>query len=526
MKKIFTLSSLLLLVLSLWSQQANLFTIPNQSAQFIRMPARETAIDVDAVFFNPANLPSLGNGVFLNINNQILNQTSNIQSDYQLYPNGPNDYPGKVRSFIFPSVFANWNINKSSFHGGFLIVGGAGGVNYTNLPVSDRGIADVPAAITNSDFFSAPSLVNYDAANGTSFSQIADYRFNFINKGLGFSPGVQLGYAYKLNDYFSFGMDFRWMQQVFSSEGEVSNIEILPNTTDPSLNNWISPGDYLRLVGAETGNTVYTNIAGIYDGLAEDRYINIRQKGSGITFIPSVLINPTKRFFIALKYEHKAKVVLTTKVRDGKDGGVQNGRPVFIDGEEIRSDIPGFLSMGLGYQFTDKWRVNFGSRYMFIKGANFNGREANIDKNYYEVEFGTSYQVFNKFLLSTGYTYNKAGVAPQYHNDVDFWIPGHSFAFGGKLDFTKAISLDMGVMYTKNVGQNFTYTNHVYADGNALAGQPANYDNSYTMKFTKSSLIFALGLNIKIRNSKDKTPNLQEIVEPKNNGDLPYHYRG
>ena len=255
------------------AQQANLFTIPNQSAQFVRMPSRATMIDVDAVFFNPANLPSLGSGFHISINNQILNQFSSIKSDYQLYTDGPNTYEGNVKSFIFPSVFVNWNINRASFHGAFVIVGGAGGVDYANLPVSDRGISDVPVAIANSDFFTAPSLVAYDAANGTTYSNIADYRFKFKNKGLGFSPGVQAGFAYKLNKYFSFGMDFRWAQQSFSSEGEVSNIEILPNTDDASINNWITPGDYLRLVGSETGEAGYTSVAGIYEDLSVKRVV-------------------------------------------------------------------------------------------------------------------------------------------------------------------------------------------------------------------------------------------------------------
>ena len=525
MKYLLLTLSFIFTVICTEAQQANLFTIPNQSAQFIRMPSRATMIDVDAVFFNPANLPSLGNGFQISINNQILNQFSSIESDYQLYTDHPKEYSGNVKSFIFPSVFMNWNVNKASFHGGFLIVGGAGGVDYANLPVSDRGIADVPAAITNSNFFVAPSLVQYDADNGTSYSNISDYRFRFENKGLGFSPGAQLGFAYKLNKYFSFGMDFRWMQQTFSSEGEVSKIQILPNTDNPANNQWISPGDYLRLVGAETGNSGYTNVAGIYDDLGGDRFINIRQKGSGFNFIPSVLINPTDKLFIAIIYEHRTKVMLTTKVRDGKDGGQQGGRAVFIEGEEIRSDLPGFLSGGVGYQFTDKWRVNLGGRYMFLKGAKFNGREAYFDKGYYELEFATEYQVFKKFLLSAGYTYNKASVQPEYHSDVDFWIPGHSIGFGGRIDFTQSLSFDFGAMLTRNVAQSFTYTNHLYADGNTLAGKPANYDNSYTMNFKKHSYIIGVGLNIKIKNDRNKSQFIDEEETEKSN-DLPYNFRG
>ncbi|MBL6876230.1 MAG: hypothetical protein ISR01_05485 [Chitinophagales bacterium] len=507
MKNFYTLAFIFLLPMFCFSQQANLFTIPNQSAQFIRMPSRATAIDVDAVFFNPANLPSLGNGFHIDINNQILNQFSTVESEYELYTSNPKKYEGNAKSYVFPSVFVNWNINKISLHGAFMIVGGAGGADYADLPVSDRGIADVPAAITNLP--GLLNLVDYDASNGTGYSNITDYRYNFQNKGVGFSPGVQLGVAYKLNKFFSFGMDFRWSQQIVSSEGEVSNIEILAETNNSALNDWMSPGDYLRAVGNEISQPAFDGIAGIYDDLGADRFINIRQKGSGFNFIPSVLIQPTEKLFIALKYEHRTKIVMTTLVRDGKDGGMQGGRPVFIDGEEIRSDLPGFISGGIGYQVTDKWRVNTGGRYMFFKGVDFNGREQYLKNGYYEVELATEYQLFDKFLISGGYTFNRAGVEEEYHNDVDFWIPGHAFALGGRVTFNPSVCIDFGAMFTRNVGQQFTY-NHNYADGNALAVRPANYTGTYTMDFKKYSYIIGLGLNIKINNENETTPNLMK----------------
>ena len=269
----------------------------------------------------------------------------------------------------------------------------------------------------------------------------------------------------------------------------------------------MSPGDYLRAVGNEIGQPAFNGIAGIYDDLGGDRFINIRQKGSGFNFIPSVLIQPTEKLFIALKYEHRTKIVMTTLVRDGKDGGMQGGRPVFIDGEEIRSDLPGFISGGIGYQVTDKWRINTGGRYMFFKGANFNGREQYLKNGYYEVELATEYQLFDKFLVSGGYTFNRAGVEEEYHNDVDFWIPGHAFALGGRVIFNPSVCIDFGAMFTRNVGQQFTY-NHNYADGNALAVRPANYTGTYTMDFKKYSYIIGLGLNIKINNENGTTPNL------------------
>ena len=528
MKNIYLLLSAFVSPFVLVAQQANLFTIPNQSAAFIRMPSRTTMVDVDAVFFNPANLPSMGNGVQIGMNNQFLNQFSYIDSEYELYTSNPKSYNGNVKSFVFPSFFANWNINDVSIHGAFMIVGGAGGVDYANLPVSDRGIADVPAAIVNTDFdFGLParSLIQYDAENGTSYSNIADYRFNFQNKGVGFSPGVQLGFAYKVNKYLNVGMDFRWSQQLVSSEGEVSNIEILPETQNADLNQWMSPGDYLRAVSSETGEAVYSTAGQTYDQLGGDRFISIRQKGSGINFIPSFLIKPTDKLFIALKYEHRTKITLTTSVRDGKDGGEQGGRPVFIDGEEIRSDLPGSLTVGIGYQVNDKFRVNTGGRYTFFGNVDYNGREQYMNQGYYELEFSTSYQLFDKFLISGGYTYNRALVDPEYHSDVDFWIPGHSVGIGGRIDFTESLAFDFGAMFTQNVGQQFTYTNHSYADGNPLATPPAGYVGSYTMDFRKKSYIIGMGLNIKIQKDQTKTPNLSEQEAASGSSKL-YNFRG
>ena len=57
------------------SQQAqvNLFTIPNQSASYVRMPARQASQEIDAVFFNPAGTVNLDEGFHFTFNNQMLN---------------------------------------------------------------------------------------------------------------------------------------------------------------------------------------------------------------------------------------------------------------------------------------------------------------------------------------------------------------------------------------------------------------------------------------------------------------------
>ena len=58
-----------------------------------------------------------------------------------------------------------------------------------------------------------------------------------------------------------------------------------------------------------------------YAAMTQDRHVDIEQTGLGFTPILSLNFSPLENLNIALKYEFKTKLDLTTKVIDGKDGG-------------------------------------------------------------------------------------------------------------------------------------------------------------------------------------------------------------
>ncbi|MGB1247841.1 MAG: OmpP1/FadL family transporter [Chitinophagales bacterium] len=533
MKRIITLSFIFISIIS-FGQQANLFTIPNQSAQFIRMPSRGASTEIDAVFYNPAGLTKMDEGVYFSINNQILNQKTTVTSDYRFYTDGAKEYPGSVTSFIFPNFYAAYNKKKISIHGGFFLVGGAGGATYTNLPVSDRGIADIAPALQNSPGIGLYDLDNQILANtGTNpqFSDITDYRFNFENKGLGFSPSVQVGASYRFNDIFSASLGFRWARQVVQSKGFVTDIEIY----NEHHGGWTAPGDYLRYIAnqpySEINSGLYNISADVYGDLGADRYIDVKETGSGITPIVGVNISPNDKWNIGLKYEHRTKTTMTTTVNNGKDGGLKyqperdtlESTPVFVDGRKYRADLPGSISGGVSYQATDKWKINAGGRYMFLKQAVMNGREQYIDGGYYELEFATEYQVAEKFAVSGGYTYNRAAVNQGYHNDIDFWLPGHTIGLGGQVDVIDELSINFGGMFTKFKTSEFTYDNHYFADNHSIAEGPADYEPTYDMKFEKSAYIFVVGLDFSFTKGNNETTSNNNTSSQ--NEDIPYYYR-
>jgi hypothetical protein len=196
MRILIALAGVCLAALPARTQSPNLYTIPNQSAHFVRMPSRESSTEIDAVFHNPAGTIELPEGFHLTINNQGLVQTSRVTSDYAELNDVPTTYEGVASSLVFPSMFAAWRKGRVAFHGGLLMVGGTGGAAYDNLPEADAGIADiVPILLT-------PALVPLGAANaqitaatGTDpgYLDLDGYRFAFNSEGLGFSPGLQLG---------------------------------------------------------------------------------------------------------------------------------------------------------------------------------------------------------------------------------------------------------------------------------------------------------------------------------------------
>ena len=60
-----------------------LVTNNNQSIMYTRTQNRNASTGIDAVYFNPAGLTKLGNGLFVSLNNQTITQTQTVTDDYQ-----------------------------------------------------------------------------------------------------------------------------------------------------------------------------------------------------------------------------------------------------------------------------------------------------------------------------------------------------------------------------------------------------------------------------------------------------------
>ena len=158
------------------SYAGGIMTNTNQSASWVRMLCRDAVIGIDGVYYNPAGLTQLGEGIFISVSNQSLVQNRYITSDYGYLNNSPVQYDGLVQAPLFPSVYAAYNTGKLSFSFGFNIIGGGGGATF------EEGLPSLEYAVSE--------LVPKLFSSGLG---VTDYSLNTFFEGSSVYYGLQLG---------------------------------------------------------------------------------------------------------------------------------------------------------------------------------------------------------------------------------------------------------------------------------------------------------------------------------------------
>lgn len=496
------------------NQQVNLFAISTLSTDFVRMPSRNATRDIDGVYYNPAGLTGLKDGFTLQVNNQFLNTTFNMLGYYENINESPSDYSFYPGSYIFPTIYGAFKRNRFVFSFGvFPAIGGGGGSAIANLPSAEYPVAD--ATVISRGLI---GLVQDAYGIDDTYDQFK-YQYDFDSKGLSFSPGFQVGFSFKLNDYVSFSVAGRYLYYVVQQQGGLKNLEFVNEDQDVTLR----PADYYNYVVQSepglsdpfsvslpnplpdidlpfSGADILTLVGGLFADLLGDQEVNAIQSSSGITPIIGMNINFNDRWNIGLKYEHKTIINLVTKVKDGKDGA-----GLYADGKEVRSDLPGFFSAGVTFKPNDRWTIAAGHRLFFNKRANLNGREQYIKSLYKEFDMAVEYKVLPRFFISGGGTYRTVRYEDAYYTDVDYFLPGLTFSGGFKSPISRRVTLKFGFLSTFYIARTY-YKDYEFFGGQlALVGielpepiaealsQPLRYDVDGKAFVTSFGVDFWLG---------------------------------
>lgn len=514
-----------IMLFPLFSHAGGIVTNTNQSAAWVRMFARDASTGIDAVYFNPAGLAKLEDGLYLSLTDQIITQNRYISSDYQ-YLN-TSDFEGSVFAPIFPSIYAAYKKGKFAISLGVNVIGGGGSATFEKgLPMFDMSASDLVPMIN------API-------------DMTSYSLDAYLEGSSVFWGYQLGLTYAINDMISIYAGARYVSAKNTYVGHLKDITIYDNSgteynaSEFFLNNYtnisnvsgyvstLPAGDALTnatAIGILTLQGLYTpgmtnGVAVAYlNGVAQRNYAasvllddqegDIEQSGSGIAPIIGVHLSLMEnKLNIGMKYEFETNITLKNKVADGKGFaiGIDNtGQKIYMynDGEEVSSDMPAMFAIGADYKVTDKFSVSIGGHHYWDKQANY-GKKLNdvyvendevINKGLWEFALGMEYKISEKLLLSLGYLHTQIGVKEVYQSNLSYTNSSNSIGFGGAYKVTPAIDLNLGIGYTtyETFDKNFE---HDLGGSGTMIPVVESYD--------KDNLFIAIGLDFKLFGNKE-----------------------
>ena len=529
MKKLFATAGLLMCFGVVFA--GGLLTNGNQSAQYIRMLSRNASTTYDAVYFNPAGLMKMENGLYIAVNSQSLFQTKTIVSGYPLL--NSSTYDGKITVPVFPTAFAIYKKDKIAYSLGFGPDSGGGSAEF------DKGLPSFEKDISNL----VPGLAGLTKVG----QSITGYKADIAFKGESVFWGIQGGVSYKINDKFSVYGGLRYIPATNTYTGYIKNISVTANGTSKIASTYLSgevapiltglaaqatagaagvqpliaagAGGYtlgtlqgagyisaaqrsqieggllgLGVTQAQINAMPVSTIQSTFSGTAAtlndqaktmvatgaalaDKSVDVKQTGSGITPILGLNISPCEGLNIGMKYEFMTKLTLTNSTK-------VDGTGMFPDKAESSSDIPAIFAIGADYKVTKKLNLSASFTNYNDKGVNWGNniykQPRVIKHNENELAFGAQYQLLKCVAISLGYLHTAMGVYDQFNSDFSFYSNSETFGGGLEIKAGNNLTVDLGALVTN------------YADANKLF--PSSVVGSYFETYKKHNLGFAIGL--------------------------------
>jgi len=488
---------MMILVSSPMIHAGGLVTNTNQSAAWARTLTREATLGADAVYYNPAGLGQMDNGLHLSLSNQTITQTRTITSSFPYLNNEPEStYEADLMAPFFPGIYAAYKMDKWAFSAGFNIIGGGGSANFeTGLPSFEIPVSSlVPALYGN--LAPLDSAVHASTGWDPGYRNISGYDMSAAFNGSSKYMGFQVGVTYAINDMISVAIGGRYVLANSSYEGSLNGVTIDAPYGGEQPDGTQIPGDYLRRVASnpQLPPDIITELnatAGALDAQTADAELEATQEGSGFTPIVGVNFHFTDMLNVAVKYEHHTKIELTNETTVDDVG-------MFPQGAKTRADLPGMLSVGAQFKPLKKLTASVGFNYFLDKTAFYGdmdenmaqiNNETSIDENDYSISGSLEYKLLGLLGVSAGFMTGNLGVNDNYQSDLSYGLKSKTVAGGVFIDVTKMITINAGVVYVM-------YEDYTKAQSYLPTGFPAAVPFSDT--YGKNTMIFAVGVDINL----------------------------
>ena len=486
MKKVF-LSLVVLTSMFLQVKAGGLVTNSNQSASYYRMLARGASTSGDAVYYNPAGLAFLDDGLTISLNTQMIWMQRTLTSDFDALKN--SEFVGKLFVPVFPGVYAAYKTGNWTFSLGFNPPAGGGSVEFADgLPMLENSVALIRKNVLN---------------NPTLGLTTNDYEMKAMLNGSSIVYGVQAGISYKINDMFSVFGGARMLFASNSYEGHVTDIRVNPSA--PALAAYGVTADGTMRSAPDFLNTMSTMLdvmgdaanAGLMSALAAgtgNQYLDAKQKGKGVTPILGIHFQ-NNSLNLAAKFEFNTQIKLKNETAAGK-----NAMNMYPDGQELRSDVPAVLSLAGSYSILTPLKLSLTYIHHFEPQATLeswapdatrpNGgdivpRQKLIDGGTNEYMAGLEWNITNKLTISAGCQYSDVNVSNAWQNEIAHNLDNFTLGLGAAYHFTDRLTLNIG-------GLNTWYTP---VTTNGSASLQGAFATPYSLTYDRTNKAIALGID-------------------------------
>ena len=404
------MAGILMLASATTATAGGILTNTNQSIDFLRNPARDAAIALDGVYYNPAGVAFLPEGFYLGLNWQYAHQKRTITSTNPVFQLGAKNQGLDTKTFqgvadapIIPSIHAALNRGNWSYQFNFAVPGGGGKCNFSD------------------------GLGSFESVVGSIAQQLQPlgaerYDMNGYMQGRQYYFGFTLGAAYKINDNLSIYGGLRLLYGDATYKAKISNILV-----KKAGNGYVDFGSFL----SEATATVDAGIAQVTAGLQqvagglEQVNAGIAQYEAAGATAPAALVEQRTQLLATQqqltaqqqqlegsrtnmdklqkysqgvnllcnqtslgvapivgidyrlgRWNFAAKYELKTQIRMENESTVDQASEIpavnkFRDDEEVNEDQPALLTLGVQWNPIDPLRASVGWHYYFDKDADW-----------------------------------------------------------------------------------------------------------------------------------------------------------
>ena len=475
MKKIFY-SAVLFAVCSLEAMAGGLVTNSNQSASFLRNPARDAVVDIDGVYTNPAGVCFMPNGFHLGLSFQHPEQKRIVTTTFPSLALNQNylgeatrKYTGTASAPVVPSFQLAYVMDKLTVSASMAVTGGGGKCTF------DEGIGSLECLVSTTPMTAVKQLLAatpdndprkpaYAAAASAIGQGNYVYNVDAYMRGRQFYYGFQVGAGYKVTDNLAVFAGLRTMIGSAKYTGYVKNIK------------------YTSI--DQTAAAPYT--AAVLDGInakAEDMEMTTTQSCVGFTPVIGVDYRINDQWNIAAKYEFRTKMSLENSSEMNSAARNQAALDKFNDEKTkyVRDDIPGTFTCGVQYSPIETVRLNAGYHfYDDTHAVKYNNEQDLIDGGTRVVLFGAEWDATKLLTVSAGWQNTHYDLSDAYLSDMVHNLSSNMIVCGVRLHFSEKISVDLGYMHNfyekRNVDNASIHMKNEYERRNDAFAVGVNFD--------------------------------------------------